>query len=393
MSMIPSNIRQIYDGHAKIILDLLNSADVEVDEDFDVDDYRDSVQDDLYRLQSSVEELARTLVLEAFALIHETEQELLDVVHKIKHPQLRDILIEEISGKFGVSGTFYEKCRATDPDLKLKLVQQVIVQSHQPAEVARKFVSEADKDRFLDSFVELTGVMNQLEVKSDEWELATFFSQLTLHLEDHSRIEAAVEHIAAHFYVVQPMIHQLITYGDGASDDMKTRIVRSNLAVNCEFLAGLYAATNSPDVKALGSIATLNPSGKTPFAFLETMSLGLTPEWYHTKQGAAEGNYLIALMKHALATPGVALNLAQLETNCEPWKVKGYLEGITSAPVDQPECAAKVKELLGALAEQCQTHVKGAEIRREIMKSDLPRSVLEPHLTLLGDRFTQELGV
>lgn len=391
--MIPSNIRQIYDGHAKIILDLLNSADVEVDDDFDVDDYRDSVQDDLYRLQSSVEELARTLVLEAFALIHETEQELLDVVHKVKHPQLRDILIEEISGKFGVSGTFYEKCRATDPDLKLKLVHQVIVQSHQPAEVARKFVSEADKDRFLDSFVELTGVMSQLEVKSDEWELATFFSQLTLYLEDQTRIEAAVEHIAAHFYVVQPMIHQLITYGDGASDDMKTRIVRSNLAVNCEFLAGLYAATNSPDVKALGTIATLNPSGKTPFSYLETMSLGLTPEWYHTKQGAAEGNYLMALIKHALVTPGVELNLTQFGTNLTLWAVKDYLKVIKGAPLDQPDCAAKVKQLLGALAEECQTNLIGREIRLEIMNSNLPRAVLEPHLTLLGDRFTLELGV
>lgn len=393
MSMIPSNIRQIYDGHEKIILDLLNSADVEVDGDFDVDDYRDTIQDDLYRLQISVEELARTLVLEAFALIHETEQELLDVVHKVKQPQLRDILIEEISDKFGVSGTFYEKCRATDQDLKLKLVQQVIVQSHEPAEVARKYVSEVDKDKFLDSFVELTRVMNQLVVKPDEWQLAIFFAQLSIFLEDQSRIEAAVEHLAAHFYVVQPMIHQLISYGEGGSDDMKTRIVRSNLAVNCQFLAGLYAATNSPDVKELGSIATLSPSGQTPFAFLETMSLGLTPEWYHTKQSAAEGNYLIALMKHALATPQVPLNLSQLETNCESWKVKRYMEAIKSAPLDQPECADKVKQLMRALAEQCQTHLKGADIRREIMNSDLPRVVLEPHLTLLGDRFTQELGV
>jgi hypothetical protein len=29
----------------------------------------------------------------------------------------------------------------------------------------------------------------------------------------------------------------------------------------------------------------------------------------------------------------------------------------------------------------------------EIMNSNLPRAVLEPHLTLLGDRFTLELGV
>lgn len=393
MSMIPSNIRQICDNHAKIIADLLDAAEAQVEDDFELDEYRGNIQDELDRLQISVEELARTLTFEAFTLIHETEQELLDVVHKVTDHELRDILIDEISGKFGVSGTFYEKCRATDPDLKLKLVQQVIVQSHEPAEVARKYVSEVHKDKFLDSFVELTGVMNQLAVKPDEWQLAIFFAQLSLYLEDQSRIEAAVEHIAAHFYVVQPMIHQLVSYGEGGSDDMKTRIVRSNLAVNCKFLAGLYAATNSPDVKELGSIATLSPSGQTPFAYLETMSLGLTPEWYLTKQSAAEGNYLIALMKHALATPGVSLNLAQLETNCEPWMVKGYLEGIKSAPTENPECAGKVKQLLEALSEQCQTHSKGTEIRREIMKSDLPRILLEPHLTLLGDRFTQELGV
>lgn len=393
MSMIPSNLRSLFDNHSKIILDLLNAAEVEVDDDFDLDAYRDDIQDELIRLQSCVEELARTLAFEAFAIIQGTEQELLDVVRKIKNPQLRDVLVNDIADKFGISQAFYENCRATKPHLKLKLVKEVIAQSQEPAEVARKFVSEVDKDKFLDSFVELTQALLQPGVKADEWELSNFFSQLSLYLQDQSSIEGAVEHFAAHLNAVWPLIQKLVSYGEGGADDLKARLVKSSLALDCEFLAGLYAVTHSHQVKALGAIASQNPSGKTPFAYLETMGLGLTPEWYNHKQGAADGKYLIVLMTHALVASDVPLNLTQLAANCEPWQVKEYLKGIKSAPFDQPECADKIKQLLGALAEQCQTHVKGPQIRQEIMKSDLPRIVLEPHLTLLGDRFTQELGV
>lgn len=389
----PSNIRALFDNHAKIILDLLNAAEVQAEESFDEDDYRDAVQDELTRLQICIEELARTLSFEAFAVIQATELEILDVVRKIRHPGARDIAIDEITNHFSLSVTYYDQWMATDPAVKLKLAKQVIAQSHEPAEIARKYVSEVDKNKFLDSFMALTKELRQPGINADEWQLATFFSELRQYLEEQSRVEGAVEHFAAHLHVVGPLIQQLVTYGKSDSSDLKTKIVRNGLAVNCEFLAGLYAATNSNLIKELGAIATVNPSGLTPFAFLETMDLGLTPAWYNEMQGKADDKYLIALINHALVAPGVPLNLARLENNCDAWKVKGYLEGIKSAPVDQPECAGKVKQLLGALAEQCQTHTKGAEIRREIMKSDLPRSVLEPHLTLLGDRFTQELGV
>lgn len=389
----PANICALFDNHAKIILDLLNASEVQAEESFDEDEYRDAVQDELTRLQICIEELARTLSFEAFNVIQATELEILDVVRKIRHPGARDVAIDEITNHFSLSVTYYDQWMATDPAVKLKLAKQVIAQSHEPAEIARKYVSEVDTTKFLDSFVALTKELCRPGINADEWQLATFFSELRQYLEEQSRVEGAVEHFAANFHVVAPLIQRLLTYGSSDSGDLKTKIVRTNLALNCEFLAGLYAATKSNLIKELGALATLNPSGPTPFAFLETMNLGLTPVWYNEMQGKAEDNYLIALIKHALVAPGVPLNLSQLGTNCDAWMVKGYLEGIKNAPVDQPECAGKVKQILAALAEQCQTHAKGAEIRREIMKSDLSRNVLEPHLTLLGDRFTQELGV
>jgi len=389
----PGNIRELSESREKIIVDLLNAAELRSGDDFEESGYRGGIQDELARLQICLEALGKSLSFEAFETIRATEVELLDVVRKIGHADARDVAIDEITNRFCLSALYSDQWMATSPTLKLKLAKQLILQSHDPAEVARKHVSEVDKSKFLHSFVELTAELLRPTMKVHEYQLAVFFAELGSYLGEQSRVEGAIDYIAAHINVVAPLMRKVVAFSKGGQGDYRAPIVRNMLPLDCEFLAGLYAITNSPIVKELGVSASERALGKTPFAFLETMGLGLTPDWYNNQMEGAEGFQLLALIKHALVTPGIELNLSQIPTNCEQWKLAGYLEAIKTAPVDQSDCALKVNKLLSALADQCTPGERGRKIHQQITESGLPPELLRPYPTLLGDRFTQDLGL
>lgn len=388
-----SNFLALCENRDKIIIDLLNAAEVQDGDDFKESSYRDSVQHELVRLQVCLEALGKTLSFEAFETIRATEIELLDVVRKIRHAGARDAAIDEITNLFCLSTAYGDQWMATGHAVKLKLTKQLILQSLEPAEVARKHVSEAEKTKFLHSFVELTTDLLHLGMKVEEWQLALFFAELRTYLEEQSRVEGAVEYISAHINLVAPLMEKLVAFSKRGEGDLQATIVLNKLSLDCEFLAGLYAATNHPVVKELGAIASKSPSGRTPFAFLETMGLGLTPDWYHHQMEVAEGRHLLALIKHALVTPGVELNLSQIPTNCDQWKLAGYLEAIITAPAQHQDCASKVNRLMSSLADQCTPGERGQKIRQQIANSGLPPDLLRNHPTLLGDRFSQDLGM
>ena len=367
-------------------------------ENFDSTNFQVKIAVAVWKLKEVCTTIAQSGFLEGMTQLGKVNDELVSIVRSADN-KVKDLVIDAVIDQFPAGEHFLKNCRVSSPEIRLKVLRAAMLQADAPEQLGRSQVSLLPEkntlsEEFLPAFMTALELCSPPHKAFDAPELIVLFSELKFFMMDQSneRIPLAVEFVAAHMSVFAPVVKHFLHFMASEADQARRKLVTFRLAMDAEFLVGLYESTQSEVIKALAEFTMDDPQGSMAYSHFDRIGVSRSPGWHFQEQERTSLPMKRAcLYEYAVMTPGVAVNPSILP----PMDLTGAqacVNMLKTVPLIDLDAGIKAHQVFHVLAKECEMDTTG-KIKALLASSCLPKELFMNHLNLLGERFGHDMGL
>lgn len=409
---------------------------------FDEIKYRDQLGRALGDMKIATVRVAESAHIGGMEKIGAVAVLLKDLSAKRRSVEADEVFWDQLSRHYPVKGEWGSGHAHLSTGLQLRLLKQMISQEPEPHTVVRNQLQRMSDSAFMEGFTTALRLLEPTEIRFNTNFYEALFC-LKQHVSKPALMANAVDHIAAHkeLYfaflervmkvaampaMIKPepdeeisdlvirrkrIVLDLMGYSEqesiemiesGAADKILPKAhefsrMKKALAFPAEFLCMLYQATEKPLILEIAEMGVDDPSGRTPFVFLEQMGITRTPEWFiHTQEKSGLGKAVV-LYEHVIHTPGLELAVDRVAhqplTSGEPGLIERLIAIVEKVSPSNPDARRKGQQLFDAMVANMEGN-KSSKLLRELLEScAIPGVFYAKHKTLKVKRLENDLGL
>lgn len=363
----------------------------------DLKSFRAEVDEQCASILSAIKYLAGKGNIAFLASLSNQEERFTELISKCGLEEANQELMASISSHFQISAQMLKAAYDMPEELYFSRYREILDGSEDPIREAVEFWKPFKFSR--DNFSKLlTGLSITLDfVPSDlsslgAAKLATLIQPVMAMASDRENIRSLASTFAENIFAINIVLDQFVKISGNSKHGLAT--FNRDIAMPAEFLAMLYAETQSKSVLNFAKIMLNNPVGYLPYTFFEIMGFDISREWHTKELMAAKGHKLIKLIEHAIMVPGYDIPIQGqsigLLNNAER---KSLIEMLSDSCKASKDNFGRVKDVLSMMRIEAIADHMLDEVEEDIVRSGIPAEVFADNKGMLAARFGNELGI